>query len=159
MSEQSKLLTSVEQTRTLGRSLGGLLQRGDFVALEGELGAGKTEMVRAICAGAGVDLAQVSSPTFAIVAEYRSGRVPIFHADLYRLADVDELYATGFFDLLDQGASLVEWIDRVPQAAPEDRLWLTLKFVGVDERQLIANAQGPRSTELLEKWWGHPPNL
>jgi tRNA threonylcarbamoyladenosine biosynthesis protein TsaE len=96
------------------------------VALEGDLGAGKTELVRGACAGAKVPPAEVSSPSFAIVATYR-GRIPIHHADLYRIGDEDELYATGFGDLVGgEGALLVEWADRVPGALPEERLTIRL---------------------------------
>jgi tRNA threonylcarbamoyladenosine biosynthesis protein TsaE len=96
------------------------------VALEGDLGAGKTELVRGICAGARVPAGEVSSPSFAIVASYR-GRLPVHHADLYRIAGEDELAATGFGDLVGgEGALLVEWADRAPGALPAGRLTLRL---------------------------------
>jgi tRNA threonylcarbamoyladenosine biosynthesis protein TsaE len=117
---------SAAATRALGRRLGELLQPGDVVALEGDLGAGKTELVRGACAGAEVPTSEVSSPSFAIVATYR-GRIPIHHADLYRIADEDELYATGFGDLVGgEGALLVEWADRIPAALPAERLTIRL---------------------------------
>src|SRR5947209_19465719 len=94
---------SARATRALGARLGKLLAPGDAVALIGELGAGKTELVRGICRGAGVPGTEVASPTFAIVSAYR-GRLPVYHADLYRVADYDELFATGFFDLGGDGA-------------------------------------------------------
>jgi len=78
-------------------------------------------LVRGIAEGAGVPASEVASPSFAIVYPY-CGSIVLHHADLYRLADLDELYATGFFDLLEKGATLVEWIDRVPEAMPEERL-------------------------------------
>ena len=83
----------------LGERIGRRLGPGDVVALSGELGAGKTQLVRGICRGAGVPDGEVSSPTFAIVATYR-GRLPVNHADLYRIGDEDELHATGFHDLV-----------------------------------------------------------
>ncbi len=111
----------------LGVRLGQLLQPGDVVALVGDLGAGKTQLVRGICQGAGVPEREVASPSFAIVATYR-GRIPIHHADLYRLAGEDELYATGFSDLVGgEGALLVEWADRIPGALPTARLELRLE--------------------------------
>lgn len=119
--------TSAAATRRLGERLGKLLAPGDVVALVGDLGAGKTQLVRGICRGAGVPDAEVSSPTFAIVAAYR-GRLPVHHADLYRIADEDELYATGFFDLLGgPGAAVVEWADRIPGALPRERLEVRLR--------------------------------
>jgi tRNA threonylcarbamoyladenosine biosynthesis protein TsaE len=117
---------SAAATRALGERLGRLLRPGDVVALVGELGAGKTQFVRGACVGARVPPGEVSSPSFAIVATYR-GRVPVHHADLYRIADEDELYATGFGDLVGaEGALLVEWADRIPCALPEERLTVRL---------------------------------
>ncbi|HEY6100947.1 MAG TPA: tRNA (adenosine(37)-N6)-threonylcarbamoyltransferase complex ATPase subunit type 1 TsaE, partial [Anaeromyxobacter sp.] len=105
---------SARRTSALGERLGRLLRPGDVVALVGELGAGKTQLVRGACAGARVPAREVSSPSFAIVATYH-GRIPVHHADLYRIGDEDELYATGFFDLVGgEGALLVEWADRIP---------------------------------------------
>jgi tRNA threonylcarbamoyladenosine biosynthesis protein TsaE len=117
---------SAGATRSLGERLGRLLSAGDFVALVGELGAGKTQFVRGLCRGTGVPDAEVSSPTFAIVATYR-GRLQVNHADLYRIGDDDELYATGFRDLVGgPGATVVEWADRVPGALPRERLEIQL---------------------------------
>ena len=151
-------LPSVARTRALGRKLGRLLEPGDFVGLEGELGAGKTELVRALCVGAGVAPAAVSSPTFAIVATYLGGRLPILHADLYRLADEDELFATGFFDSLTAGAAaVVEWIDRIPSAAPPDHLHLALEYRTPTSRTLRVTARGPRAESRLRSWLGRGP--
>ena len=145
---------SPEETHALGVRLGRLLQPGDFVGLVGDLGAGKTHFVRGVAEGAGVDRSEVASPTFAIVYPYR-GRVPLYHADLYRLADADELYATGFHDLVGaDGAVLVAWLDRVPEAAPREHLRLTLGADREDpeERSLRADAVGARAVALLEAW-------
>src|SRR5512138_3997156 len=120
------LTRSARQTHALGVSLGKLLAPGDVVALVGDLGAGKTQLVRGACAGAGVRPEDVSSPSFAIVATY-AGRLPVHHADLYRIGDEDELYGTGFGDLIGgEGALLVEWADRVPGALPAERLTVKL---------------------------------
>jgi tRNA threonylcarbamoyladenosine biosynthesis protein TsaE len=145
---------SPEETHRLGVRLGQLLQAGDFVGLVGDLGAGKTHLVRGVAEGAGVARSEVASPTFAIVYPYR-GRVPLYHADLYRLADYDELYATGFLDLLGgDGAVLVEWLDRIPEAAPREFLRLTLRDTGEESRELVAEAWGERPVELLKAWFG-----
>jgi tRNA threonylcarbamoyladenosine biosynthesis protein TsaE len=143
-------VASADATFALGERLG-LLELGDFVGLIGELGAGKTLMVRGVARGAEVSEGQVSSPTFAIVNAYQ-GRVPVFHADLYRLADADELYATGFFDLLNEGAILVEWLDKVPEAAPGALLVLSFEVVDDNGRRIRAQAFGQRSCRLLEAW-------
>jgi tRNA threonylcarbamoyladenosine biosynthesis protein TsaE len=143
---------SPDETHRLGVRLGELLQPGDFIGLIGDLGAGKTHLVRGVADGAQVARSEVASPTFAIVYPYR-GRIPLYHADLYRIADYDELYATGFLDLIGgDGAVLVEWLDRVPEAAPREYLRLTLRTVGDESRELHAEAFGRRPAELLAAW-------
>lgn len=126
--ERRALVTrSAAETSALGARLGRALAPGDCIALVGDLGAGKTQFVRGACRGARVPASEVSSPSFAIVATY-GGRLPVHHADLYRIGDLDELYATGFFDLVGgDGALLVEWADRVPGSLPEERLTITLR--------------------------------
>jgi tRNA threonylcarbamoyladenosine biosynthesis protein TsaE len=140
---------SARQTFELGVRLGEALAPGDIVALVGDLGAGKTQLVRGACEGARVPPREVSSPSFAIVGTY-GGRIPIHHADLYRLADEDELHATGFFDLLGgPGAVLVEWADRIPGALPVDRLEIHLEHGrGVNTRRLTLVGTGARHAEL-----------
>jgi tRNA threonylcarbamoyladenosine biosynthesis protein TsaE len=141
---------SARATHALGARLGRLLAAGDVVALVGELGAGKTQLVRGACAGAAVPEEEVSSPSFAIVATYR-GRIPVHHADLYRIGDEDELYGTGFGDLVGgEGALLVEWADRVPGALPEERLTLTLSHAarGVNVRHVRIEGVGERHARL-----------
>jgi tRNA threonylcarbamoyladenosine biosynthesis protein TsaE len=143
---------SARATWRLGQRLGRLLQPGDVVALVGDLGAGKTQLVRGACAGAGVDERDVTSPTFAIVQTYR-GRLPIHHADLYRLADLDELYATGFMDLPGgDGALVVEWADRVAGWAPAGRLELRFEEVPgrPNARRIGLTGTGTRHAALAE---------
>jgi tRNA threonylcarbamoyladenosine biosynthesis protein TsaE len=141
---------SAAATRRLGERLGRLLRPGDVVALEGELGAGKTQLVRGACAGARVPAGEVSSPSFAIVATYR-GRIPVHHADLYRIGDEDELYGTGFGDLVGgEGALLVEWADRIPGALPAERLTVRLAHHdrGPDLRRIELEGVGSRHAAL-----------
>lgn len=148
-------LDAPEETDALGRRLGGLLRGGDFVGLTGGLGAGKTHFVRGVAVGAGVAADEVSSPTYAIVHTYPGGRLPLVHADLYRLEGAEELEATGFHDLDDGTAAfLVEWIDQVPQSVPRDALHLSLEARGPTSRRLTARASGARSAALLEAWLG-----
>jgi len=144
------ILRSPEQTRALGRRLGTLLRAGDFVALMGELGAGKTLLVRGAAEGAGVTDA-ASSPTFALVNLYRGGKVALQHLDLYRLAGPAELFALGFEDLLaEPAATLCEWADRAGPALPADRLEILLEPAGPQERRATLRAHGARSRELLD---------
>ena len=146
---------SARATHALGRRLGRLLVPGDVVALVGELGAGKTQLVRGACAGAAVPEEEVSSPSFAIVATYR-GRIPVHHADLYRIGDEDELYGTGFGDLVGgEGALLVEWADRIPGALPEEKLTVSLRHDkrAPNVRHVGIEGVGPRHAELARQLW------
>lgn len=136
-------LEDVDATEGFGERLGAQLQPGDFVGLTGDLGAGKTALVRGAARGAGVPReAQVSSPTFAIVNTYRGGRLPLLHADLYRVHDAEELYDAGFYDLVGgEAALLVEWIERVPELPPAQ--WLELRLSHRDDgRDLEIIAHG-----------------
>jgi len=146
---------SARETFDAGARLGRLLAPGDVVALSGDLGAGKTQLVRGACQGAKVPPAEVSSPSFAIVATYH-GRVPVHHADLYRIADHDELYATGFFDLPGgDGALLVEWADRIPGALPPERLEVRLAHgARPSDRRVVVEGAGARHVELARAWVG-----
>jgi tRNA threonylcarbamoyladenosine biosynthesis protein TsaE len=144
---------SARATHTLGARLGRLLGPGDVVALVGDLGAGKTQLVRGACAGAGVRPEDVSSPSFAIVATY-AGRLPVHHADLYRIADEEELYGTGFGDLVGgDGALLVEWADRIPSALPAEKLTIRLGHDArrPDVRHVEVEGVGERHGELATK--------
>jgi tRNA threonylcarbamoyladenosine biosynthesis protein TsaE len=146
------LLKAPAATRTLGRKLGAALQPGDFVALTGELGAGKTLLVKAAAEGASAEAA--SSPSFALVNLYR-GPVPLQHIDLYRLSGPAELFALGFDDLLaEPAATLCEWADRAGEALPEDRLEIALEHAGASARKVRLRASGPRGERLLRALLG-----
>jgi tRNA threonylcarbamoyladenosine biosynthesis protein TsaE len=151
-SQRCFLSHSANETFALGARLGQLLAPGDFIGLIGDLGTGKTEFVRGVAQGAGVSAAEVSSPTFAIISAYR-GRIPIYHADFFRVRDYDETYATGFTDLLESdGAVLVEWLNRVPCAAPRELILLSFEDLGGEERRILAYAYGIRYQHRLQTW-------
>jgi tRNA threonylcarbamoyladenosine biosynthesis protein TsaE len=142
------ILRSPEETHALGRKLGTLLRAGDFVALTGDLGAGKTVLVRGAAEGAGASAA-ATSPTFALVNLYRGAGVPLQHLDLYRLSGPAELFALGFDDLLaEPAATLCEWAERAGAALPADRLEIHLEWTGPQERRASLVAHGPRGREL-----------
>jgi len=143
---------SPQETFALGVALGEVLAPRDFVGLEGPLGAGKTLLARGVAEGAGVPGEDVTSPSYSIVQTYR-GRLVLHHADLYRLQSEDELYATGYFELLESdGAWLVEWVGQLAGAAPLDALRLALAPEGPAARRLRAQATGPVSAALLARW-------
>ena len=142
---------SAAETAGWGRRLGQALRPGDFVALVGDLGAGKTCFSRGVAEGAGVPPEDVSSPTFAIIQAYAGG-LRLYHADLYRLVDADALYATGYFDQLAEadGAFLVEWAEQVPGAIPADALVIRLRADAADDsvRWAVLEPRGARAAEL-----------
>lgn len=144
---------SPDETFWRGVKLGQALLDGDFVGLSGQLGAGKTLFSRGVAHGAGVPLDDVSSPTYSIVQTYQ-GRLRLHHADLYRLLSEHDLYATGYFDLLEEdGAFLVEWVEQVPTAAPDDALLVRLEPLSVERRVFQVRATGPRSQALRKRWF------
>lgn len=142
---------SANETFALGEALGQVLEPFDFIGLSGQLGAGKTQLSRGIAQGAGVPVEDVSSPTYAIIQSY-AGRLTLHHLDLYRLQTQDDLYSVGYFDLLEQSAAmLVEWVDQVPGAAPDDALRIRIDVPSAEERVFTLEANGPRSTALLAR--------
>ena len=121
---------SAAETTELGRALSEHLKPGDVVAFYGDLGAGKTTMIKGICAGLGVTDV-VKSPSFVIMTEYR-GRIPVYHIDLYRLERPSEVLALGIEELLDRDAVLlVEWGERFPALWPRDRI--EIRLAALDE--------------------------
>jgi tRNA threonylcarbamoyladenosine biosynthesis protein TsaE len=122
---------SAAETEAAGESFGGGLQQGDLLLLEGDLGAGKTTFVRGLARGAGSP-AHVASPTFQLVRVY-PGRLQLAHVDLYRVEAGDELGDLGLDELLDEGAVVVEWGNRLE--APEAAL-LSIEHLGGDRRRL-----------------------
>ena len=104
---------SESETAALGRELGATLSAGDVVLLVGDLGAGKTAFVRGLAEGLGVHRDEVSSPTFTLVQEYRGGRLPLFHVDLYRLDDPRELDDLGLDEIAEDGVLAIEWAEKL----------------------------------------------
>ena len=109
---------SPEETESLGEELGRGLHGGEVVLLEGELGAGKTAFVRGLAEGLGVDPSEVSSPTFTLIQEYRGGRLPLYHVDLYRLNDAREVDDLGLEEMASDGVLALEWADKLPRPIP-----------------------------------------
>ena len=141
---------SAEETRALGEALGRLLEAGDLAALSGEMGAGKTVLTQGIGRGLGVE-EQVSSPTFALVHEYR-GRVPVWHLDTYRIRSLDELVDLSWQDLLaGEGVILIEWPERIAAALPGERLEITLRYGEGDTREIEMTPHGARMETLVRR--------
>jgi len=143
MSDTIELISrSVEDTLRIGRAIGAVLCAGDVVALVGELGSGKTHLVKGIALGLGVpDDKLVNSPTFVLVNEYL-GRLPIYHVDAYRLSDASQLAAIGFDELCQsQAVVLVELADRVAEAIGPHALWIELGVSGPQSRAMRLRAE------------------
>ncbi len=124
-----------------GEVLAERLRPGDVIAMYGDLGAGKTQFVRGLAKGLGLT-ARVSSPTFTIVNEYL-GKVPLFHFDMYRLADADELFEIGWEDYLARGGiCAVEWSENAEGAFPEDTITVRIKKTGENTREITIDRIG-----------------
>lgn len=143
-------LADAAATARAGRALAAWVAAGDAIGLVGELGAGKTALVTAFVAALGVPEA-ATSPTFTLVNEYRGGRLPVWHADLYRLERARDLDELGLDELFERGGVvLVEWADRFP-ILPRDHLIVRLAHVEVG-RTLAIEPHGPRAAALAAAW-------
>jgi tRNA threonylcarbamoyladenosine biosynthesis protein TsaE len=138
-----------EQTRRLGIRLGALVRPGDLICLSGDLGAGKTTLVQGMAQGFG-SLDAVSSPTFVIVNQYRrpDGAV-LSHLDAYRLQNAYEGEDLDLYLMLERGALVVEWPERIDAALPVDRLWVKLRYMAEEQRGMQFNSHGKRYEALL----------
>ncbi len=140
---------SPDQTRRLGMRLGSLLQVGDVLCLSGDLGAGKTTFVQGIAQGWG-SLDPVSSPTFVLVNVYhKPGGPSLYHLDAYRLADALEAEDLDLDQMIESGALVVEWADRVRTALPQGCLWIELRWVADQHRFMLFAPHGDRAESLL----------
>src|SRR5512142_489325 len=124
---------SPEQTRRIGRRLGGVLQAGDVICLQGELGAGKTTFVQGVAQGWG-SLDAASSPTFILVNVYRrADEAHLFHMDAYRLDSTPEAEELDLDGMLAQGPLLIEWPERIDGLVPSECLWIKFEYVDEEE--------------------------
>ena len=129
---------SPEETEALGAKLAQKLSAGTVVAYRGDLGAGKTAFTRGLARGLGI-CEPVTSPTYTIVNEYLTGRIPLFHFDMYRLSSSEELFDIGWEDyLLRGGVCAVEWSENVADAM-EDAVWVTIQKTGENTREITVS--------------------
>lgn len=125
-----------EETKQFGLALAEKLVPGDVIALIGDLGTGKTTLTKYIAEGLGIEEVIVS-PTFQIVREYRSGRLPLFHFDVYRVYDPDELFEIGAEEyIFGDGVSIVEWADLSPELIPDGAIEIRLSY-GINEGERV----------------------
>ncbi len=133
---------SEQETRQFAQKIAALLNAGDVILYTGEMGAGKTAFTKGLAEFFGAE-EEVTSPTFALVHEY-PGQIPIFHFDLYRISDYDELYAIGFFDYLDRGGILaVEWSENIPELSKEleNVVKIDIQKVSENGRKIIVSGK------------------
>jgi tRNA threonylcarbamoyladenosine biosynthesis protein TsaE len=147
----------------MGEALGRLLRPGDLVALCGELGSGKTVLVRGVAAGLGCNAEDVHSPSFTLVNEYAclgrassglaANRCSLIHIDLYRIRSEDEVPGIGWDEYMgSRDVVLVEWAERALGCLPRDHLRVRLEARGPERRRLCVQATGPRSGRVLREW-------
>ena len=135
--------TAPEATRSFGAKLAECLGPGDVVALYGDLGTGKTQLVKGICAGLGFDAQEVRSPTFTLLHEYATEHLPVYHFDAYRIRRPDEFFELGYEEYFyDEGLCLVEWPARVETLLPPGTLRLRLTHQGGDRRLIEKGGEG-----------------
>ena len=139
---------SAEDTQALARRLGEQLKPGDFLALIGPLGAGKTAFVQGLARGLGSEGA-VTSPTFVLMRLHR-GRTPLAHADAYRLAGAADLDDLGLTDWIEESVVALEWADTVPEALPGERIEVRIEYAG-EGRRLQIRGLGRRPAEVVER--------
>ena len=143
---------SEAQTRRLGARLAALLSPGDVIALAGGLGTGKTRFAQGVGLGLGVT-EPITSPTFTLVREYRGPgvRLPLFHVDLYRIADAAETLTFGLEEYLyGDGVCLIEWADRLGRdRLPPEHLWIDFRYLDQSKRGLLVQPRGTRYEKLL----------
>jgi tRNA threonylcarbamoyladenosine biosynthesis protein TsaE len=131
--------------------LADVLPPGTVVALVGTLGAGKTRLVQAVAAALGVPRDEVTSPTFVLVNEYRTGRLPVYHFDAYRLRDEDEFEELGPEEYFDgDGLTFIEWADRVESCLPREHLRIEIELTGDQSRRFRIASNTPSRTALIQ---------
>lgn len=159
MTERATIdLPDVAETRRVARVIAGSLPADACIALDGDLGAGKTTFVKALAESVGIDPAEVHSPTFGLVhihdvpaARRDSGAVRLVHVDAYRLTDPGDLASIGWEEI-DRGPGwlVVEWADRIASCLPAERLAIRIEVTGLESRRLVCQATGAAFTAVLD---------
>jgi tRNA threonylcarbamoyladenosine biosynthesis protein TsaE len=142
---------SAEETQGIAEQLGRLVQSGDLLTLQGDLGVGKTTFTQGLGRGLGIE-EPVSSPTFTIIKEYDDGRIPLYHMDIYRLGEGALHEDLGYDDYFyGEGVTVVEWAHFVEEMLPDDRIEITIRTAEDGGRELMLEGTGPRSQQRLKE--------
>jgi tRNA threonylcarbamoyladenosine biosynthesis protein TsaE len=127
---------SPSETETIGRQLAKNINPGSVLALKGDLGSGKTSLVKGLAAGLGSRV-DVTSPTFTILHEYREGRLPVYHFDFFRMEDRQSIERLGIDEyLFGDGVTVIEWADRFPELIPEQARWILFETKSETQRAI-----------------------
>ena len=138
----------------IGKALGKHLLPGSVICLTGELGAGKTCLIKGMAEGLGVKSKEVSSPTFIIIREYK-GRLPLYHIDLYRIGLVDDIRDIGMEEIIyGNGVTAIEWAERINDVLPDERIDIKLEWVDEKSRAIEINAFGLKHRKMIEEAFG-----
>ncbi|MFP4015769.1 MAG: tRNA (adenosine(37)-N6)-threonylcarbamoyltransferase complex ATPase subunit type 1 TsaE [Halanaerobiales bacterium] len=141
---------SEEETHNIGQQIGSMVEPGQIILLSGKLGAGKTILTQGICDGLGVD-EDVTSPTYNLINEYE-GDLTVYHMDLYRLEEEEDLYDLGIEDYLESdGIIIIEWPDLVYDLIPPDFIYIKIGVEEKEVRKISFEAEGEKGMSLLER--------
>lgn len=133
---------SPEETIRAAEKLGSLIGAGDMIAFRGGLGAGKTTFTRGLALGLGMKDV-VSSPTFALVNEYRGDKITLYHFDMYRISSEEDLESTGFYDYpFEENAAVIEWSENISEFLPENTIYISINTLSDTEREIIIEDGG-----------------
>jgi tRNA threonylcarbamoyladenosine biosynthesis protein TsaE len=147
------IIDNIEKTLHIGKQLGQRVSPGDIICLNGDLGAGKTHFTKGIAKGLGIEDI-ITSPTFTIVNEYEQGRLKLYHFDVYRVNDPDEIAAIGFDEyIFDKGVSVIEWSNYIEELIPQQRIEVIITKLpdkGVNFRKISINYFGERYEYIKE---------
>ncbi len=127
--------SSLEHTEKIGAEFAKTLKGDEFIAMYGDLGAGKTAFVRGMASQICPNC-RVSSPSYTLINEYVGGKFPLYHFDVYRITNDDELYSTGFYDYPGKGICVCEWCENIPYAIPQDAIVVRIEYAGENERKI-----------------------
>lgn len=143
-------IENIKETEKIGYMLGKLLTGGEVICMTGDLGAGKTTMTQSIAKGLEVE-DYVTSPTFTIINEYE-GRCPLYHFDVYRINDVDEMYDLGYEEYFySDGVSIIEWADIIKEILPKERLNIEInKNDNIEDREIIIKGTGEKYINIIK---------
>jgi tRNA threonylcarbamoyladenosine biosynthesis protein TsaE len=144
-------VTSPEETKAFAARLARLVTPGTVIGLEGDLGAGKTCFVKGLATGLGINEDEISSPTFTLIAEHYSEKLPLYHIDLYRL-ESGKIEGLGIEEyLFGHGVTVIEWFQFLPVGLVTEYLLLSLTITGEEARTLTLTAQGRRYEQMLQQ--------